>query len=269
MSDKIGQGGFYLPAVYKKAQRSVIQALERGEIDYADLTRWNFPDEFLCFVLDVGLLDFVEKTYPNPRVSNEVPIWFLITCQFIMRIYQTGKYHHLRYLLNSRSILTRFGFNVEAKNIGFNDKNKKQRKTVLNADTVRKFFKDTDAKEIREWYCNDLQRWFKGKRAFDNRGIFVLDQTHLVVPDNPKYLDAVKMPVDEHGQMYSNLHLLTKEQKKSLVYHPCYTLSTLLNVAPDNTTFHMAGYELGPGNEDELPQAEKILSVFCRNNPGG
>ena len=53
-----------------------------AHIDYADLSQWTLPDEFLCFVLDSGLLKFVDATYPNPREKNEVPIWFLITCQF-------------------------------------------------------------------------------------------------------------------------------------------------------------------------------------------
>lgn len=268
MSSKVGRGGFFLPAIYRKAQRSVEAALERADIDYAELTQWNFPDEFLCFVLEMGLLDFVDRTYPNPRAKNEVPIWFLISCQFVMHIYQTGKYNHLRYLLNAGSLLTRFGFNVGATKIGFNDKNRKSRKTSIDADTVRKFFKDTSAQEIRDWYCKDLQEWFKHKRAFDSRGLFVLDQSHLVVPDNKNYRDAVRMPVDEHGQWYANFNDLTEEQKKTLVYHPCYTLSTLLNVAPDKSTFHVAGYELGPGNEDELIQADRLLHAFCRKNPG-
>jgi len=265
---KIGRGGFFLPAVYKKAQRDVESALEEAEIDYTDLTQWNFPDEFLCFVLDMGLLDFVDRTYPNPRVNNEVPIWFLISCQFLMRLFQTGRYHHLRYLLNAGSLLTRFGFNVGTKKIGFNDKNKYERKTALDADRVRKFFKDTSPTEIRAWYCKDLQQWFKGKRALDSHGLFILDRSHLVVPDNPNYRDALKMPVDEHGQWYSNFSTLTQEQKKSLIYHPCYALSTLLNVAPNKTTFHIAGYELGPGNEDELTQAERLIHSFCQKNPG-
>lgn len=101
-----------------------------AEIDYAELTRWTFPDEFLCFVMQLGLLKFMDLSYLNPSKKNEIPIWFLMTCQFVMRIHQTGKYSHLQYLLNSGSILTRFGFNVGAKAIGFNDKNKKQRKTA-------------------------------------------------------------------------------------------------------------------------------------------
>lgn len=267
-SNVIGNGGFYLPAIYQKAQKEVEYNLSQADIDYADLTKWNFPDEFMCFVLQMELLPFVDRTFPNPRAKNEVPIWFLITCQFLMRIYQTGKYQHLRYLLNSGSILTRYGFNVGTTKIGFNDKNKKQRQTAVDADTVRKFFKDTKRDEIRLWYQEDLQRWFKQHHAFDRRGIFILDQSHLVVPNNLNYEEAVKMPVDEHGQLYRGINNLTDEQKRSLIYHPCYALTTLLHVSPEQTMFHVAGYEFGAGNEDELIQAKRLIPAFCKAHPG-
>jgi len=268
LSQSNGHNGFTLPVVYKKAQEQVEEYLSQGDIDYAQLTHWQFPDEFLCFVMERKLLPYIERTYPNPREVNEVPIWFLICCQFVMRLHQTGNYHHLDFLLNSGSLLTRFGFNVGSPHIGFNTKNKKTRKTAIHHDTARKFFKDTSAKEIRQWYRDSLQSWFRQQRAFDHHGIFVLDQSHLVVPDNKNYKDAVKMPVDEHGQLYPNLGSLTAEQKQSLIYHPCYTLTTLLNVARERPQFHVAGYELGPGNEDELIQADRLVPAFCQTFSG-
>jgi Transposase DDE domain len=264
----LGRGGFDFPIVYQKNQKQIEKCLSQGAIDYAEISKWSFPDEFLCFVWERKLLEFINNSYPNPREKNEVPIWFLICCQFVMRLHQTGNYHHLGFLLNSGSLLTRFGFNIGAKKIGFNGKNKKTRKTVIHADTARKFFKDTNPMEIRKWYRNDLQKWFREQRTFDHRGIFVLDQSHLVVPDNENYKNAVKMPVDEHGQLYHNLSSLTAEQKQELVYHRCYTLSTLLNVALERPQFHVAGYELGAGNEDELPQADRLVPAFCRQFNG-
>lgn len=106
-----------------KKSKKVEEYLTQGDIDYADLTQWSFPDEFLCLIWERQLLEFVNRTYPNPRQRNDVPIWFLICCQFVMRLHQTGHYHHLGFLLNSGSLLTRFGFNVGSKVIGFNKKN--------------------------------------------------------------------------------------------------------------------------------------------------
>jgi len=39
-------------------------------------------------------------------------------------------------------------------------------------------------------------------------------------------------------------------------------------VGLEHELFHVASYELGPGNEDELIQAEKMLLRFCRKFPG-
>lgn len=265
---EIGTGGFYLPTIYQKNQRNIEECLERGEIDYAELSKWSFPDEFLCFAMESKLLKFIDSSYPNPREKNEVPVWFIISCQFVLHLHQKANYSNLQYLLNSGSLLTRFGFNVGAKKIGFNEKNKKKRKEAVHHDTIRKFFKDTKCREIRSWYRDDLQHWFNTKRTFDHRGIFILDQSRLVVPDNKNYQDAVKMPVDENGHLYEGLKYLTEEQKSSLIYHPCYTFSTLLNVGLGQEGFHIAGYEFGPGNEDELVQAERLVPSFCNRFKG-
>jgi hypothetical protein len=67
-------------------------------------------------------MKFIDQTYPNPREKNEVPIWFFVSCQFVMHCYQTGKRHNLRYLLNARLLLTRFAYKVGATQIGFSSK---------------------------------------------------------------------------------------------------------------------------------------------------
>lgn len=38
--------GFSLPLIYKKNQTQVESCLNEGNIDYADLSQWTFPDEF-------------------------------------------------------------------------------------------------------------------------------------------------------------------------------------------------------------------------------
>lgn len=264
----VGSGGFYLPRIYSEGKGEVTEALKKGEIDYAGMTKWQFPDEFLCFALQSGFFEFVDKTYPTPRKKSEVPVWFLISCQLILKLFNSARYGQLKYFLNAGSILTRVGFNLSNPTPGFNNKNKHDRETAVDPDTVRKFFKDTAPQEIRNWHNESLQGWFRGKRAFDSDGLFVLDQTHLVVPNNPNYKDAVRMPVDEHGQWYKNYDQLSAEQKKGLPYHPCYSLSLLLHIAKSEEFFHVAGYEFGPGNEDELVHARRLVPDFCKRHPG-
>lgn len=264
----IGNGGFFLPDYYHKDQKSVLESFMAGEIDYADFTQWSFADEFLCFILQVKFFEFADRTYPNPRKKNEVPIWFLIASQFVLRIHNSRHYDHLKYFLNAGSILTKVGFNISTQySLGFNGKNKYERETAVDPGTVRKFFKDTDKDDIRNWYNEDLQRWFKAHKVYDPKGLFILDQSHLVVPKNKNYIDAKMMPVDEHGQFYDRIELLSNEQKKALIYHPCYAMSCLLHTNTSGDLYHVSSYELGSGSDDELVHARKLVPEFCKNNP--
>lgn len=264
-----GKGGFFLPNIYHKAQEYVLDRLKKGEVDYLDSTKWSFADEFLCFILQLKFFDFADKTYPNPRKVNYVPVWFLVAAQFVLRLHNRRAYDDLRYFLNAGSILTKVGFNASAAGVvGFNDKNTYERKTAIDADTVRKYYKDTNAQELRDWYNESVQGWFRGRKVYDRNGLFILDQSYLVVPDNPNYKDAVRMPVDEHGQRYRGLNEISDEERQALVHHPCYALSCLLHVGTSGDLYHIAGYDFGPGNTDELVQAENLLPTFCKMYPG-
>lgn len=114
---------------------------------------------------------------------------------------------------------------------------------------------------MRDWHNNDVQRFIRKNRGFDKHGIFVLDQSHVVVPENDNYKDAVMMPVDEHGQLIDMSHM-TEEQKKAVKYHPCYALSELLHIGKDEQSFIFAGYQWGPGNTDELVQGKPLVTDF-------
>jgi len=269
MGEALGAGGFPFPTVYKESKERVSKLVQRGVLDLVDISRWNIADEFMAFILERKLLPFADRTYPNPRRKNEVPIWFLVSCQLLLRALGEVSYQALTPLLSAGPVLTRVGLNVLAP-IGFNDKNRYPRATPVHQDAVRKFFKDTDPHAMRRWFNIALQRWFKQQRMFDEaNGTYILDQTHVVVPDNPNYEDAVRMPVDEHGQRYAGFNDLTEEQKKSIPYHACYTLSTLLHLNFRKQTSHVAGYEWGPGNEDELPQARILIDRFFTDNGPG
>ncbi|MBF0443605.1 MAG: transposase [Oligoflexales bacterium] len=270
MSNNIGEGGFLYPLIYQQSKDYVTKKFQEGNIDHIDSSTWGFTDNFFAYLLQTKFFEFVDKSYPTPRDKTEVPIWFLISCQLAMRLSLKNAYSSLSELmLMSGPILFRVGFNIGSKQLGFNDKNKNPRKIPISDSTALKFFKDTNVQAIRDWYNIDVQGWFKRHRYFDANGIYVLDQTHCVVPDNPNYEDAVKMPVDEHGQRYKGLDNMTKEQKKALKYHNCYALSFLLHISAQKNSFHIAGYEWGPGNEDELPQGKKIIANFIKAHEKG
>lgn len=269
MGEGVGQGGFFFPRIYGESKPKVTECLRQGDVDLVESSRWSLADEFLAFILKVDFLPFADRTYPNPRRKNEIPVWFVITCQFVMRIHLEKAYSALSTLLKSGPVLSRVGFNVRAE-LGFNDKNRYERQTPVHQDAVRKFFKDTDSRAMRRWFNIDLQRWFRRMGCFDYaEGVYILDQTHMVVPRNSNYEDAVYMPVDEHGQRYAGFDDMTEEERRALPRHPCYTLSTLLHLSFRKNAFHVAAYEFGPGNEDELPQAGRLIETFFQNNRKG
>ena len=268
MGQAVGQGGFFFPKVYRESKEKVAECLKKGIQDLIESSRWSLADEFVAFILRVDFLSFADKTYPNPRKRNFIPVWFVICCQFVMKIHLEKSYLALGTLLKSGPVLSRIGFNVRHE-LGFNELNKYDRETPVHQDAVRKFFKDTDPKSMREWFNVDLQKWFGRMGCFDTEGVYILDQSHLVVPRNDSYADAVYMPVDEHGQQYAGLDKMGEKERKALKYHPCYTLSTLLHLSFKKQAFHVAAYEFGPGNEDELPQARRLIETFFKSHKKG
>ncbi len=256
----LGSGGFEFPRIYKENKNKIKRLIaNEGRQDLVELSHWSAADAFMQYVLESKFLEFADKTYPSPRSKPEVPVWFIISAQIVLRIFSGTRYSDLDTFLKSGSLLSRVGYNV-ARAKGFNDKNTYEREVPCHQDTVRKFFKDTEPDVIRDWFSSDVQQWFLKNNGFDSEGVFILDQSHLVVPNNEHYKDAKLMPVDEHGQLYKG----TKEEIKNYRWHLCYTLSTLLHLKSDLRSFHYAGYEFGPGNEDELPHAEQILDRYVK-----
>lgn len=247
--------------IYEENRIKVLNALRDGRIDYLDLTGWTFQDRFFAFLLGIRFFEICGASYPTPRKKEEVALWFLLACKVQMKLHTTSAFEQLPMILRSGAVLSRVKFNVGGSNGGFNNKNKKPRSCAVHHDTVRKFFKDADSLQMRNWHNTDVQRFIRHNRGFDKHGIFLLDQTHIVVPENENYKDAVKMPVDEHGQLI-DMSNFTEEQKKAVKYRPCYALSELLHIGKDEQSFIFAGYQLGRGNADELEQGIPLVRDF-------
>jgi len=250
------------PIIYEENRIKVLNALKDGRIDYLDLTDWTFQDKFFAFLLGIRFFEICGASYPTPRKKEEVALWFLLACKVQMKLHTTAAFDQLPGILRSGAVLSRVKFNIGGNNGGFNNKHRKDRTCPIHQDTARKFYKDTDPVELRDWHNKDVQRFLRKNRGFDKHGIFLLDQTHLVVPENTNYKDAVMMPVDEHGQLI-DMGGMTGEQKKAVKYHPCYALSELLHIGKDDPSFVFAGYQLGPGNVDELEQGRQLVSDFA------
>ncbi|MFQ5825489.1 MAG: transposase [bacterium] len=249
------------PIIYEENKIKVMSDLKEGHIDYLDLADWTFQDNFFAFLLGIRFFEICGASYPTPRKKEEVALWFLLACKVQMKLHTTSSFDQLPGILRSGAVLSRVKFNVGGENGGFNNKNKKDRTSPVHHDTARKFFKDTNPENLRNWHNTDIQQFIRKNRGFDKHGIFILDQTHVVVPENKNYKDAVYMPVDEHGQLI-NMSNMTEEQKKVVKYHPCYAFSDLIHIGKDEQSFIFAGYEWGSGNIDELVQGEQLVNGF-------
>jgi hypothetical protein len=250
-----------MPVIYEENKIKVLEHLRQGEVEYMDLSNWSYQDRFFAFLLGIRFFELCAATYPSPRKKEEVPLWFLLCCAVQMRINTTSVYSKLPGLLKNGPILARIKFNVGGMEGGFNRKNRKQRRTPVDFDCVRKFYKDTPSEELRRWYNRDVIKFLRHNRAFDKHGIFILDQTHVVVPNNENYKNAVHMRVDEYGHRYDT-YGMTEQQKNVLPTHPCYALSELLHMGKDETCFVVAGYQWGPGNTDDVAQGVQLTKDF-------
>jgi len=264
---KVGLGGFFFPEVFKQAPKKTMTEFEAGNILRLEHSEWTFIDELFTFLLESKFLEDAERDYPNPRKKNEVPVWFLLAAQVTLRANGSNNYSKLSTLLKSGSVLTRVGFNIGSRSIGFNEKNKHPRKTAVHHDTVRKYFLSTPYDALKKWFLN-RQVWFRNQKAFHKGGLFVLDQTRIVVPDNKNYEDAEYMPVDEHGHLIDGYSSMSMEQKSAIKKRLCYNLSILMHINSTQSTTHITSYSLDGGRTDEVTQIIPTVEPFIQQNPG-
>ncbi|MBD3316828.1 MAG: hypothetical protein GF344_13660 [Chitinivibrionales bacterium] len=121
----------------------------------------------------------------------------LLACEMLLKLYCTAVHSRLPGILNNGPVLTGIHFNIGRCNGGFNNKNKKDRDCIVHHDAVRKFFKATDHHATRRWYNWDFAHLLRRNRAFDKHAVFLLDQSRIVVPDNPHYQGVKLLPVVE------------------------------------------------------------------------
>jgi len=249
--------------IYQEDRIKVVNALREGKVDYLDLSSWGFQDTFFAFLFGMKFFKICGSSYPSPRRKEEVPLWFQLAGQIQLKLHQQAAYSKLPGLLKSGAILTKVKFNIGGEEGGFNNKNKKPREAPVDFDCVRKFFKDTDKEELNRWHNEKVIKLIHHNRGIDKRGIFLLDQTHLVVPDNSNYKGAEWALVDEHGQRIDTSGM-SEKQKKALKPRLCYSLSILLHIGEDGSKV-ICGYKLGGGKEDELSQGVDLVRRFIKS----
>jgi hypothetical protein len=248
--------------VYRENKPFVRRALGAGQIDYLDMAEWSFADRLFAFLSASDFLAFAQTSFPTPRVKEEAPVWFLTACAVQLKLHCESAFSKLNHLLRSGAILSRLRFNVSMRpGGGFNGKNRKPRQTMVDQDTVRKFYRDTPAVRLFRWFNEDVARWLHHQNAFAGQGHFICDLTHISVPDNPNYKHVARLPLDENGH-YIDTKGLTPEERKRLRYTPCYALVSLLHVLPGEKGHLYGGAYLLGGKADPIRTARRLVRNF-------
>ncbi len=248
--------------VFQENKVEVRKRLKDGRIDYLDLTSWSFQDRLFGFLIEERFFEWCGSSYPTPRERENIPVWFLLGCAIQMKLHRTAAFQRLEYILRSGSILTRVKFNVGLKGGGFNEKHKKGREIPIDQDTARKFFTDTESSGVEHWYNTDVQKWLRRHRGYsDKEGIFILDPTLILLPDNPNYREAALLPLDKEGR-YVDVKKLSLEEQKRFKYTRAYKLTMLLHWSRQDDYFLFAGGHLGRGDESGLKRGEESVDRF-------
>lgn len=247
--------------IYKRDQAKVLKALKDGRVEYIDVTSWKFMDYFFGYLFEHKFFEAIGEAFPDPRKRDEIPIWFLIAAYMQLKCHTEQATHNLPFVLRSGTILNRVSANVRVENGGFNNRNKHARKAPICQDAARKFFKRVVPQSLMDWFNRDVAGFFLNHRGFDEEGIGILDSTFLPVTDNPNYTEAGRMPLDKHGHLV-DLDKMSEEDRKKFKWTPCFRLTSLLHTTSATDYFLYLGARLGPGNESELTEGEKLVDGY-------
>jgi hypothetical protein len=252
-------------AIFKKNKPKVIAALKEGEISYVADSRWSFADEFFSFLFSVGFFSFVEETYPSPRMRKNIPLWILIGLMMQLKLNLSNSFLSLPGILKSGAVLTRTSFNIGKVSGGFNNRNKYPRSEgeIVNQDTLRKYFKDTGQEELQEWNNIQFPKFLSSKRVILGEGIFVIDGTHIIVPDNKNYEGAEYIPLDKNHH-YVEVDKLSEEERKKFKPTLSYKMVNLLHLSRNKNYFTFMSTKITGGRAHDKVLGKKLVDDFVK-----
>jgi len=166
-------------------------------------------------------------------------------------------------ILKSGAVLTRTSFNIGRVEGGFNKRNKYPRSEgeIIDHDTLRKYFKDTNIDELTSWNNTDVVKFLSSKRAILKEGIFALDTTHVVVADNKNYENAQYVALDKHNR-YVDTFKLSPAEVKNFKYSLCYKMVNLLHVSSGKNYFIFLGTKVVGGRAHDKVLGKELVDNF-------
>lgn len=254
----------------------VLESFTQGDFDYIDAASELYETNFFRFIQAKAILHELAKSYPTPRKKQDVPVWFYVASNLSMRLHGVHSFNAFPLVVRCGGMLNAFGPKAGRKVIhpdtgdvtisceGFNKKNHYDREAPCDQDFLRKMAKDTDAQALMRWFCTDVVKVFRRKRAFDKEGIFIGDASYLFVPDNPNYEGSVKLLFDQsnHPIDSKGYERLTDEQKIHCQWRRCYKMVTLLHTNPTADFFLFVAVKVVSGKDHECPVLYELVKQF-------
>jgi hypothetical protein len=133
---------------------------------------------------------------------------------------------------------------------------------IIDHDTLRKYFKDTNATELSSWNNTDVVKFLSSKRVVQKDGIFVLDSTHLIVADNKNYENAQYVPLDKHNS-FVDTSKLNEVQAKNFKYSLCYKMINLLHLSKEKDYFVFMGTKIVGGRAHDKNLGRELVDNFA------
>lgn len=180
-----------------------------------------------------------------------------------LKLNQSSSFLSLPGILKSGAILTRTSFNIGTVEGGFNRRNKYKRSegNIVYHDTLRKYFKDTNASQLIAWNNGPFAKFLSSKRAIEKEGVFVVDGTYLTVPDNKNYEGAKYIPLDRHHR-YVDVKKLSQEEAKKFKYSLCYKMVNLLHLPKNKDYFTFFGTQISGGATHDKVLGKALVDNF-------
>jgi hypothetical protein len=262
--------------IFEQNKPFVLEALGNGDFDYIESASEVFETDFFRFIKAKAILEKLAETYPSPRKKEDVPLWFYVASNLSMRLHGVHSFNAFPMVVRCGGMLNAFGPKAGRKIIhpdtgdvtllceGFNRKNHYDRQSPCDQDFLRKVSKDTDAEALMRWFCDDVVRVFRSRRAMDKEGIFIGDASYLFVPDNPNYEGSVKLLFDQHNHPLSlqQYEEMSDEQKALCQWRRCYKMVTLLHTNRTLDFFLFVAVKVISGNEHECPVLYDLVKQF-------
>ena len=262
--------------VFENDKPYVISEFHEGRFDYIELASDVAETKFFQFLFGQGLVDQLAQHYPSPRKRHHVPLWMYVSSQLALRLHGSHSFHSYPLIIRAGGLIEALGPEVATRQVdsqtgnmsiqcqGFNTRNLGPRSTPCDQDYLRKLAKDTDAKQLEQWYNHHVAQLYGQMGAYEEEGIFLGDGSYLFVPDNKNYEGSMRLLFDEHNHPVSKdeAKKMTPAQRDRCQWRRCYRAVFLLHCDRAGERFVVVGLRVLRADQAEAPALWELLETF-------